>query len=107
MYKAYLLSSLFSIQSHEAVNLNIAFIQIGEIFWSFALIFIYCEYGERVNAAFANLYIVISQFNWYLMPMNIQQILPVIIGGVQQSVNIQGYGNFPCNRKAFKNVCFP
>lgn len=91
-------------QSHETVNVNLAFIQIGEIFWSFALIFIYCEFGERVNAGFANLCDVIGQFNWCLLPINIQKLLPVAIGGVQRPINIQGYGNFPCNRKAFKNV---
>lgn len=31
----------------------------------------------------------------------------MIVGAVQQPVNIQGYGNFPCSRKAFKNVGSP
>lgn len=46
----------------------------------------------------------IGRFQWYILPMHIQKLLPVVICGVQQPINIQGYGNFPCNRRAFKNV---
>lgn len=103
LYKKIFFYSQYT-QSHTKINPGVALSQVGEIFWSYVFIFIYCEFGQRVNAAFAKLNDVLGQFDWYSYPKNIQRMLPMIIGGIQQPVNIQGYGDFPCNRLAFQNV---
>lgn len=86
------------------IDYGIIFKLIGEIFWSFALIVIYCEFGERLSAAFDDLNDVTCQLQWYKFPVEIRRTLRIAIGGVQQPVDIRGFGNISCGRKQCKKV---
>lgn len=74
------------------------------MFWSFALVFIFCELGERVSTGFTEISDVINQFEWYLFPIGIRQTLPIVICYVQKPVVIHGIGNIACVRLMFEKV---
>lgn len=79
-------------------------ILLCEMFWSFALIFIYCEFGERVSTGFSELNDAINQFNWYTFPIEIQRDLPIVMIFAQEPVVVSGFGNIACVRLTFKSV---
>lgn len=75
-----------------------------EVFYSFGVLFIVCELGQRVNLAFAECSAAIDQFEWYQFPTEVQQILPMILNNSQQSVAIICFGSTNCDRETFKDV---
>lgn len=91
-------------QSEDIINLGILIGLFGISVWSFVLIFIYCELGQRVNEAFNRPYDAICQHESYLYSIEIQRMLPVIILIAQQPIDLRGYGNFSCTRDRFKSV---
>lgn len=81
-------------------------ILICEICWSFSLIFIFCEFGERASDGFDELDYVIGQLDWYTFPIEIQRKLPIVINIAQQPVVVRGFLNILCTREVFKKVSF-
>lgn len=73
-------------------------------FYSFCFVFITCELGEQLTIAFDELEFVMEQLDWYLFPIEIQRLLPIILISAQQSVTIQCFGSFATNRDTFKKV---
>lgn len=73
-------------------------------FAAFAVIFLFCEVGQRIidesNEATTNLIVI----EWYTYPMAIKKIYPIIIMGTNEPVKLCGMGNIVCTREAFKNV---
>lgn len=45
-----------------------------------------------------------GQFKWYLFPLEIKQILPIVLMNAQQPVNLKCIGSIPCDRETFKKV---
>lgn len=74
-------------------------------FFSFGIVFVACEFGQRVSNAFGEINSVVGQFDWYLFSDDLQKILPIIINFAQQPVNIEFFGNISCNRLVFESVC--
>lgn len=77
----------------------------SEALCSFVLIFIYCEFGERVNIGCEEIYDVICQLNWYSYPIEMQRMIPNILIATEQSVIVKGFGNCSCTRESLKKVC--
>lgn len=75
-----------------------------EVFYSFCVVFITCELGERLINAYGGIDDVIGQFDWYLYPFEIQKFLPTIIIIAQQPVAIECFGSVTTNREAFQQV---
>lgn len=67
-------------------------------------VFIACELGERSTGAFDEISDIIYQFDWYLLPAEIQQMLPSIIHFAQQPVDLVCFGSITCSRESFKKV---
>lgn len=65
-------------------------ITLMEIFYAFGVLFVSCE--------------LIDQFNWYRLPAEIQQMLPLIINFAQLPVDIKCFGSVACDREMFKYV---
>lgn len=76
----------------------------GEIFWSIACIFLFCEFGNMVTIEFEDLNEIIGQLNWYSYPNDVQRMMPIIMIVAQESVIIHGYGNIACVRESFVKV---
>lgn len=67
-------------------------------------VFIVCDIGERASGAFSEISDIIYQFHWYLLPAEIQQMLPSIIYFAQQPVDFVCFGSITCSRESFKKV---
>lgn len=78
--------------------------ELIRMFWSFAIIWSVCEFGERVTQQFDALAQELFQFKWYLYPIEIQRMLLIFMAGVQQSALIRSYGGIPCTRESFGKV---
>lgn len=75
-----------------------------EGFWAFAFVVFFCEFGHRVFNAFDDLNIAIDQFDWFLFPIEIQKMLPLVMSGCQKPCCIKGFGDFLCIRDTSKKV---
>lgn len=72
--------------------------------FAFTTVFIACELGEGMIEAFDEIDSTIDQLNWYLFPIEFQQILPMIIVNAQQLIEMECFGSIACTRDVFKNV---
>lgn len=68
------------------------------------LVFIASELGQRMGDAFEEIDFTIGQFNWYLFPVKIKRMLPMIILDANQPVVLECFGSIACTREVFKNV---
>lgn len=68
------------------------------------LAFIACEIGQRTGNAFDKIDFTIKQFDWYLFPIEIKQMLPMIIAVAHQPVSLECFGSITCTKEVFKNV---
>lgn len=75
-------------------------------FYSFVMIFWYCEYGERICSRFDEINDVIHQTDWYLLPVKMQKMIPTILIAAQRPVLLMGFGNVACTRENYKKVKF-
>lgn len=66
--------------------------------------FFFCEFGQSVSSEFNSFDHEIYQCDWYTFPMNLQQMLVILMLDTQQSMYIRGYGNIVCSRDTFKKV---
>lgn len=73
-------------------------------FWSFGLISLYCEIGERLTAEFECFDQELSSYDWYLFPIDLQRTLATVMMYTQKSASLRGYGNTTCNRVALGRV---
>lgn len=87
---------------HENVLPLLLLISNGLI--AFATVFIACELGQRMTDAFDEIDSTICQFEWYLFPIEIKQILPTIIAIAREPVEVECFGSIACTREVFKNV---
>lgn len=79
-------------------------ITIFEIFYAFGALLIACEVCQRVNIAFEECGDMVVQFEWYLFPIDIQRMLPLILNYMQQPIEIKCFGSVTCDRETFKFV---
>lgn len=94
----------FWFQANHENDTMMLIVMIFEVFYSFCMVFIPCELGERLMSEYENIEYVISQFDWYLLPAEVQRILPTIIINAQQAVNIQCFGSTNTSRESFQRV---
>lgn len=74
------------------------------IFWAFATVFLYCEFGDNVSSRFDEINDAIYESNWHSLPVYTQKAVPIIMIAAQERVVINGFGNFPLTRDTFKLV---
>lgn len=74
------------------------------MFWSFSLIFLYCESGEFVSIRFDGINDSIFESDWHLLPHDFQKMLPIILNVTEKPVTISGFGNIALTRDTFKKV---
>lgn len=78
--------------------------QISYMFWSFGLIFILCNFGQKLTNQFDELNDALYMCDWYSFPLENQRMLPTILIATQQSVALKGFGNILCSRETSKSV---
>lgn len=72
--------------------------------WSFASVFLYCEFGASVTTEFAKFDDELYQSKWYSLPVEIQKMMMIFIASTQKPVFIRGFCNIVCIRDSFKKV---
>ena len=77
---------------------------LSEAGYGFFCVILTCELGQRVSNAFYELSIRIDQFGWYLFPMEIKRILPMITVVAQEPVTFECFGSIALSRDTFKRV---
>lgn len=78
---------------------------IYQMCWSFSMVLIVCELGQRVSNEFSEISHIIEQFEWYLFSVEMQKRLPIIIINAQEAVVIKCFGSIISDRETFKKVC--
>lgn len=97
---------LYRPQIHHADNILMLLILALEACYAFGFVFVICELCQRVSNAFNDLNDKVFEFNWYLFPATVKQMLPTIMLYAQQPIVFQCFGSFSCSREAFKQVSF-
>lgn len=69
------------------------------------LVLFSCEGGEILSNKSNGIIDVITQFDWYLLPIEIKQMLPMLIINAQQPMLLKFFGNVSCSREQYKKVC--
>lgn len=83
---------------------NISLLSIFNGLCGLVAVFIACELGQRMTDAFDEINDTLDQSNWYLLPIEFQRILPMIMVNAQQPVFLECFGSIGCTRDVFKNV---
>lgn len=77
---------------------------IALLWTSLILAFIPCEMGERLSNGMLEIEDSMNQFDWYLFPFRIRKLLPIVLHGLQQPVQIDCFGSIAFIRETFKKV---
>lgn len=94
-----------SLQPHHGNNTVAFIIMLLYGFFGFALIYVVCELSQRISNAFCDISDAIDTgYDWYLYPLELQRMLPLIMLPIQKPVVIRCFGCVQCSRRAFKNV---
>lgn len=87
------------------INTVLILISLAYGFWALFMVFFSCEIGQRFTNAYDEVDDAINQLDWYLLPMKVQRVLPVIMMKSQKEWSIECFGSIACNRETFKKVC--
>lgn len=68
------------------------------------LAFISCELGHRMTDAFVQINYSVDRFRWYLLPIEIKRMLPMVIRSAQEPISLECFGTTTCTRDVFKSV---
>lgn len=63
-----------------------------------------CELAGKMSDEFENFNDRINQFDWYLLPLSVQKMLPFIMLNSQQAIGFTCFGSIMCNRETFRKV---
>lgn len=79
---------------------------LPELFWSFLIIFLVCEFGEMISSRFIMFNDCLEQCNWYSFPIEMQRMYIIVTVTTQRHVVLHAFGNAECSREANKKVRF-
>lgn len=68
------------------------------------MIFCICEIGESVTQQFDVFDKTLKRSKFYLMPIELQRMLVIVLSNSQQPILLHGYGGIQCTRESFKQV---
>lgn len=74
------------------------------MFWSFALVYAFCEMGENVTNQFNEFEKELGQSDWYIFSMKLQRIYIIVLANAEQPKTVHGFGNIMCLREYMKKV---
>lgn len=75
-----------------------------QLVWSFVIILMSCEFGQKLTNAFDQIDYEFCRFNWYKLPFDMWQMLPILIAASQKSIGLCVFGSISCEREDFKKV---
>ena len=75
-------------------------------FWVFGLVFVACEFGERMTDQFESYGEELERCDWNLLPIEMQRMYLIFLTDTQQIKTIQCYFGIVCSRETYKKVHF-
>lgn len=63
-----------------------------------------CEFGQQLTSQFQAFDDAFCRCKWYSFPIELQQLLVIVMSNTQQLAYMQSYGNIQCTRESFKEV---
>lgn len=75
-----------------------------QIAYQFGAVFVACEVGERLTSLFIEIDAKVENMKWYLFPIEVQRVLPIVMVNVQEKIIVECFGSFTCVRDSFKKV---
>lgn len=103
-------SSMFCVaskrKSDDHSNVTVMILPLVSIFWSFALIFTYCELSQMITTEFDMFNVELCEYKWYLCSIDMQRMLLIFMSNTQQPIALEGFGNIVCSRNSFINVIY-
>lgn len=75
-----------------------------ELFWSFLIVFLVCEFGEMFSNRFVVFSDTLDRCHWYLFPIELQRIFIIVVANAQRPTIIHAIGNAQCSREANNKV---
>lgn len=70
----------------------------------FGSVFLACEVGQRFSNLFEDINDQLDRLNWYLFPLNVQQLLPTILINAQEEVVFGYFGIITASRVQCQKV---
>lgn len=86
--------------SYSAVVLFLSW----QISCSLAFIFLVCNLGHRIGKAFDQIDSTISKLQWFKFSIEINRMLPILIIGAQQPVELHVFGSASCTYENFQTA---
>lgn len=74
------------------------------VLWALILLFLLCDFGQKLINQFELFENEIYKCKWYLFPINMQQIFAFAMVNVQQLAPVQGFGNIELTRETSEKV---
>lgn len=63
-----------------------------------------CELMEKISSEFDDINDAINQFHWYLLPLQIRKMLPIVMMSSQETVGFECFGSFNVSRELFEKL---
>lgn len=101
----FLHSFLLRKQSNGALNPFEIIHPLILVFWAFTMVLIFCELGELVSSQYDQFYEKLCKCDWFLVSVEMQRVLMIVMTNSQQPIFIRGYANIVCIRNTLKTVC--
>lgn len=73
-------------------------------FAALLLVLIACEAGHRISDTFEKMDDTFEEIDWYLLPIDVQRMLPVVLMYVQETMVPKFFGSISCSREQFRKV---
>lgn len=74
------------------------------IFLIVTTLYLFCYFGGQVTQRFEDIGNVLYQLDWFLLPLDLQKILPIVIALTQKRVFVRGFANTRSTREVFIKV---
>lgn len=68
------------------------------------LLFLFCHSGTQVTERFHGIGEEVYGLTWYVLPLNLQQDIPVIIALSNKEIYLRGLGGYHYTNETFKKV---
>lgn len=92
----------FFFQSHN--NSVALFIPMFNLSLTLVILFLACELAGKLGGEFEIFNDMINRFSWYLFPLRMQKMLPLIMMNSQPIIGFYCFGSIMCNRETFRKV---
>lgn len=70
----------------------------------FLKLYIFCHFGDQVTQRFEMIGDNVYQLAWYMLPLDVQKQLPMVIALAQKRVYVRGFADTRSTREVFLKV---